>query len=220
MRIFLTYLVLVLAIPASVQAQERLRCESDGNGFRFCRAGIQRGDQVQLTRRLSKASCDRGRSWGLERGGIWVDRGCRAEFTLSRSYRSDSYGRGAQYNGGAQYGSGSQYSGAPYQNRYNSGRRDYDNRYYRGDDRYQNRRPGKYRDNRWEVENRRERRRLANERRKLEQERRALQKRKKQIDHRGGCPSGARVGRCSKEERARGCKDWKTENRTPCKSFG
>jgi hypothetical protein len=35
-----------------------------------------------LERQLSDARCIRGDNWGVDRGGIWVDRGCAAEFRV------------------------------------------------------------------------------------------------------------------------------------------
>ncbi|MEZ5580785.1 MAG: DUF3011 domain-containing protein [Candidatus Competibacteraceae bacterium] len=57
-----------------------VRCESNGN-YRHCRADTR--DGVQLSRQLSKSACRYNDTWGYDRRGIWVDRGCRAEFTLN-----------------------------------------------------------------------------------------------------------------------------------------
>jgi hypothetical protein len=56
----------------------RVRVESEDGRFRSYRAPID--GRVRLVRRLSDAPCYEGRSWGYNSGGIWVDRGCRAEF--------------------------------------------------------------------------------------------------------------------------------------------
>lgn len=56
-----------------------MRCESDGD-YQRCRADFRNG--VRLYRQLSKASCRQNESWGYDRRGVWVDRGCRAEFAL------------------------------------------------------------------------------------------------------------------------------------------
>ncbi len=222
MRIIFLLPLLIIIIPGISEAQQQIRCESDGNNFKFCRAGLNRGDDVQLTRRFSKASCERGYSWGLERGGIWVDRGCRADFSISRSYQQPSYRPERRVRGDRIHrGNGYRYRGRDGDRRF-----DYDNRYDpRYDKRSDQRYNGRYdrRDVRSERELRRERRRLAEERRKLEEERKALQHRRKNVDskaRRGSCPPGARIGRCSDSERARGCKDWKAKDRTPCKSGG
>jgi hypothetical protein len=56
---------------------EMIVCRSNGR-FTRCAVGTRFG--VQLSRQLSGASCVEGRSWGYDRDGIWVDRGCAAEF--------------------------------------------------------------------------------------------------------------------------------------------
>jgi hypothetical protein len=67
-----------------------VRCESDGN-YRHCRADTR--DGVQLSRQLSKSACRYNDTWGYDRRGIWVDRGCRGDFQL---YTGSSSGDGGQ----------------------------------------------------------------------------------------------------------------------------
>ncbi|HVR81024.1 MAG TPA: DUF3011 domain-containing protein [Luteimonas sp.] len=55
-----------------------LRCESTDGRYRQC-SGDARGG-VRLVRQLSDARCVEGRTWGMNRMGVWVDNGCRAEF--------------------------------------------------------------------------------------------------------------------------------------------
>ena len=57
-----------------------VRCESQDGHSRHCDAPVYRG--VQLQRTLSDSACIEGRTWGWDRTGIWVDRGCRAEFRV------------------------------------------------------------------------------------------------------------------------------------------
>ncbi|MGC1550736.1 MAG: DUF3011 domain-containing protein [Rhodanobacter sp.] len=64
-------------------SQSNVRCESSGNRQQFCPVGIGRGG-VQLVRQISGASCQQGRTWGWNPNGIWVDRGCRADFRVDR----------------------------------------------------------------------------------------------------------------------------------------
>lgn len=59
---------------------ERVRCESEDFRFKRCRANIAR--EVVLVRQLSEARCVARQSWGFDRDGIWVDRGCAAEFEV------------------------------------------------------------------------------------------------------------------------------------------
>ena len=55
-------------------------CESGDMKRHWCSEGI--GRRVQLIRQRSKARCVRGRTWGIDQSGIWVDRGCRADFEV------------------------------------------------------------------------------------------------------------------------------------------
>ena len=66
---------------------ESIICESDGRR-RFCSADTSYG--VRIARQISRTDCVEGRTWGFNNNGIWVDNGCRAEFTLGR--RGGSYG--------------------------------------------------------------------------------------------------------------------------------
>jgi len=55
-------------------------CESRDGRRAFCPADTRYG--VTLRRKTNEAGCVLNRSWGYDRSGIWVDQGCRAEFTL------------------------------------------------------------------------------------------------------------------------------------------
>lgn len=57
-----------------------IRCESNDGRGRRCDAPVYRG--VALVRQLSRSTCSEGHSWGWDRRGVWVDRGCRAEFSV------------------------------------------------------------------------------------------------------------------------------------------
>ena len=61
--------------------EERLRCESSNGRYKLCQVAI-RGN-VRLVREHSRADCQEGRSWGWSEAGIWVDRGCRGEFSYT-----------------------------------------------------------------------------------------------------------------------------------------
>jgi hypothetical protein len=58
----------------------RIVCESDRGRYRECRIPVGRG--VDIVRQLSRGRCELGFSWGWNRGAVWVDRGCRAEFVV------------------------------------------------------------------------------------------------------------------------------------------
>ena len=55
-------------------------CASDDGRRTICPTDTRGG--VQLARKRSDASCDYGRDWGYNHRGIWVDRGCRADFRI------------------------------------------------------------------------------------------------------------------------------------------
>ena len=57
-----------------------VRCESQDKRLRRCSVAVYQG--VQLQRKLSDSSCNRGSDWGWDRNGIWVDHGCRADFLV------------------------------------------------------------------------------------------------------------------------------------------
>lgn len=58
-----------------------IRCESHDGRYAVCTLPRGYRDAV-VTRQFSRSPCDYGYSWGLQRGAIWVDRGCRAEFRV------------------------------------------------------------------------------------------------------------------------------------------
>ncbi len=67
-----------------------IRCESDNYRFRACATG---GAHARIVRQISRAACVEGRSWGNDGRGVWVDRGCSAEFALvdrGYAYRGDN----------------------------------------------------------------------------------------------------------------------------------
>jgi hypothetical protein len=75
-----TLIALVFLVAASASAQTSVRCESTNDRYRECEIdGIGR---VTLDRQLSEDRCIEGRTWGYRDGMVWVDKGCRAEFTL------------------------------------------------------------------------------------------------------------------------------------------
>lgn len=70
-----------------------IRCESQGNRYRECRADTRGG--VRLVR-VRGGQCRQGRSWGYQSNFIWVNHGCRADFqTRFGSSSSNSSGPSA-----------------------------------------------------------------------------------------------------------------------------
>ena len=76
--------VAVLCVFALALAGQRVRVESQDGRYKRYRVNIDRSDEVILVERLSSSSCTRGRDWGSDSGGIWVDNGCRAIFEIRR----------------------------------------------------------------------------------------------------------------------------------------
>ena len=60
-------------------------CESGDGKRHWCKEGI--GGEVRLVNQRSGSSCVQGRTWGQDRAGVWVDRGCRADFEVTQRYR-------------------------------------------------------------------------------------------------------------------------------------
>jgi hypothetical protein len=56
-------------------------CSSDDGQRVHCNADTRSG--VRLARQISGAPCDQGSTWGYDSTGVWVDRGCRAEFDVA-----------------------------------------------------------------------------------------------------------------------------------------
>jgi hypothetical protein len=59
-----------------------ITCTSDNGRRRVCPADTSRG--VILVREYNRGACVQGRTWGYDRNGIWVDRGCSADFRIGR----------------------------------------------------------------------------------------------------------------------------------------
>ena len=58
----------------------KISCESSDRQRQRCDIAVKAG--VDLFRQISKTRCIRDRNWGWDAGGIWVDHGCRAEFSV------------------------------------------------------------------------------------------------------------------------------------------
>jgi Protein of unknown function (DUF3011) len=87
--VLLTGCVLASTMPAIAQSGS-LTCSSNDGGYRYCRANTQ--NSVTLTRQISGSPCQQGYSWGYDYRGIWVDRGCRAQFQLGYDNNNNNGG--------------------------------------------------------------------------------------------------------------------------------
>ncbi|MGH9751522.1 MAG: DUF3011 domain-containing protein, partial [Blastocatellia bacterium] len=70
---------------ATAQRGDYIYCASDDMRRNYCAVDTRGG--VRLARKRSDSPCIAGRTWGYDRRGIWVDRGCRAEFVTGERYR-------------------------------------------------------------------------------------------------------------------------------------
>ena len=68
--------------PASDWTARQVICSSINSRYAECRVPF-RGNAV-LLEQISSSSCVEGRSWGNKPGAVWVDRGCRARFGITR----------------------------------------------------------------------------------------------------------------------------------------
>jgi hypothetical protein len=82
------------AAPASPQGRV-MGCDSNDMRRHICATDTRGG--VQMIRQKSDAPCVQGKTWGFDGGGIWVDRGCRADFQIGG-------GGGGGFNGGGTWG--------------------------------------------------------------------------------------------------------------------
>ena len=98
-----TFLVMVLGVIAlfavagrSASAQQVVTCSSDNGKRNYCPVDTRGG--VSMVRQRSDARCQQGYSWGYDQRGIWVDRGCRADFSVNTGYSpgGPGYGQGGQ----------------------------------------------------------------------------------------------------------------------------
>ncbi len=62
-------------------------CESRDFEYHFCAVDLGGAGRVSVARQVSDTRCIEGRTWGSNRGGIWVNKGCAAEFTVDRRWR-------------------------------------------------------------------------------------------------------------------------------------
>ena len=72
----------LVAGPLPAQASQTIRCESYNMSYRFCRADTD--NRVEIARQISNTNCVLDRNWGYARNGVWVNRGCGADFRVGR----------------------------------------------------------------------------------------------------------------------------------------
>ncbi|HEX6773150.1 MAG TPA: DUF3011 domain-containing protein [Acidobacteriaceae bacterium] len=93
-------MIAMFALAAPAAKAQTITCSSDNGQRNYCPANTK-GADVRMVRQRSDARCTQGYSWGYDRHGIWVDRGCRADFIVTN--RPERPGGGPGY-GGPGYG--------------------------------------------------------------------------------------------------------------------
>jgi hypothetical protein len=70
--------------PGYGSPQQQITCSSDDGRRNWCDIGGN--SNIRLSRQISGTPCVQGDTWGIDNRGLWVDRGCRAEFTVASGY--------------------------------------------------------------------------------------------------------------------------------------
>jgi hypothetical protein len=70
----------VAAFQPGYGSSPRITCSSNDGRRNWCDIGGRR--DARLVRQISGSACVRDSTWGVDRRGLWVDRGCRAEFVV------------------------------------------------------------------------------------------------------------------------------------------
>lgn len=87
------------SMPGAFASTQNLRCESNDGRQKLCPADTRGG--VRFSRQLSRGACVQGRSWGIQRDGVWVSQGCRADFVIGeRGGSRERDDRDSSYRGG------------------------------------------------------------------------------------------------------------------------
>ena len=93
--LYFSFAVAVICMFAPLASADEISCSSEDGHRHYCSTDTRGG--VQMIKQRSDSACIEGQTWGYDRQGIWVDRGCRADFSTGRG----GYGRGG-YGGDSQ----------------------------------------------------------------------------------------------------------------------
>lgn len=80
---------------------QTITCSSNDGGRNYCNSYGASPNNIVLSRQISGSPCTRGSTWGVDNRGLWVDRGCRAEFTIGGG--NNNWRPGGPGSGGGQY---------------------------------------------------------------------------------------------------------------------
>jgi hypothetical protein len=92
----------LLFATSGLFAQNVVTCSSDDMRRHYC--GVDTRGGVRIVRQRSDAACRQGSTWGYDRSGIWVDRGCRADFQVGAGGSGSGWGWGRNRDRGYGYG--------------------------------------------------------------------------------------------------------------------
>jgi hypothetical protein len=91
----LAALLALTGVMAMAQDNNVFTCSSDNGQLHSCR--VNTNAPIQFIRQRSHAECIAGQTYGIDRGGVWVTNGCRADFAVG--YQG-AYNQGTYNNGG------------------------------------------------------------------------------------------------------------------------
>ncbi|MGB0127535.1 MAG: DUF3011 domain-containing protein [Rhodocyclaceae bacterium] len=83
-RILTTLLCFSLLPVPAFSGEQTVHCESKNYRYQYCSADTDYS--VKLERQSSSTRCRQGDNWGYDRHGVWVDRGCAADFRVGRRH--------------------------------------------------------------------------------------------------------------------------------------
>jgi hypothetical protein len=72
--------------PRGWDRRFEVSCESQDYHYSFCQVDVGRRGRVMLRRQTSGSACVEGQTWGWNRAGVWVDRGCAGRFMVDRRW--------------------------------------------------------------------------------------------------------------------------------------
>ena len=106
MRKILPLVMLVATTYSTHALADEVTCESKSSKRVECNMDTR--GEVRIVKQLSNAACVEGRTWGLSKHSVWVDKGCRAVFASRiddrRDGRDDGHGHGDNGHDGHDHG--------------------------------------------------------------------------------------------------------------------
>ena len=63
--------------------------------YRYYKYNINTDNEVELVKQLSQSACTKNQTWGYDQAGVWVDRGCSAQFLIGKRSGGSNAGKNA-----------------------------------------------------------------------------------------------------------------------------